>query len=550
MAEKTLQTRIKLRYASYSEWQSSTLKLLAGEVALCYVPANNDEIKNTAPTVLFKVGNGSKVFSELQWASARAADVYNWAKQSTLPIEKLGSGNVVASISWDAENNKLKYETVSVATSEGLEELQNLVAGINTRLGAAETDIDNLQAAIETLNGENTVDGSVAKAVKTAIDAEVIARDAAIKVEADRAKKAEGALSDRIDDYETNKETFALKSDVDGLSSTVSGIDGRLTTAEGKITTAEENITTIQGNITDINSSLSNKLDKGAYDKAISDLQGEVDAVEDRATSLENRATAVEGKVNTLVGEDSNKSVREITQAEIAAQLAGGGTSFDTLQEIAAWLKDHPEDVGEMNEKINANTDAIALLNNVETVEGSVAYAVKQEADRAKDVENGLGNRIKAIEDDYLVAQDKADLEKSISDETSRAEGIESGLNTRLQTVEGYFDNGVAKNAKDADTLDGKDADYFAVKSEVNTAVSGLDNRVKAIEDDYLVEADKTELEGKVTAEVSAREAAVKGVADRVKTLEDANLDNRVKAIEDDYLKATDTYIFDCGNYQ
>ena len=528
MAEKTLQTRIKLRYASYSEWQSSTLKLLAGEVALCYVPANNDEIKNTAPTVLFKVGDGSKVFSELQWASARAADVYNWAKQSTLPIEKLGSGNVVASISWDAENNKLKYETVRVATSEGLEELQNLVAGINTRLGAAETDIDNLQAAIETLNGENTVDGSVAKAVKTAIDAEVIARDAAIKVEADRAKKAEGALSDRIDDYETNKETFALKSDVNGLSSTVSGIDGRLTTAEGKITTAEENITTIQGNITDINSSLSNNLDKGAYDKAISDLQGEVDAVEDRAT-------AVEGKVNTLVGEDSNKSVREITQAEIAAQLAGGGTSFDTLQEIAAWLKDHPEDVGEMNEKINANTDAIALLNNAETVEGSVAHAVKQEADRAKGVENGLSSRIKTIEDDYLVAQDKADLEKSISDETSRAEGIESGLNTRLQTVEGYFDNGVAKNAKDADTLDGKDADYFAVKSEVNTAVSGLDNRVKAIEDDYLVEADKTELEGKVTAEVSAREAAVKGVADRVKTLEDANLDNRVKAIEDDY---------------
>ena len=550
MAEKTLQTRIKLRYASYSEWQSSTLKLLAGEVALCYVPANNDEIKNTAPTVLFKVGNGSKVFSELQWASARAADVYNWAKQSTLPIEKLGSGNVVASISWDAENNKLKYETVSVATSEGLEELQNLVAGINTRLGAAETDIDNLQAAIETLNGENTVDGSVAKAVKTAIDAEVIARDAAIKVEADRAKKAEGALSDRIDDYETNKETFALKSDVNGLSSTVSGIDGRLTTAEGKITTAEENITTIQGNITDINSSLSNKLDKGAYDKAISDLQDEVDAVEERAESLENRASAVEGKVNTLIGEDSNKSVREITQAEIASQLAGGGTSFDTLQEIAAWLKDHPEDVGEMNEKINANTDAIALLNNAETVEGSVAHTVKQEADRAKGVENGLGNRIKAIEDDYLVAQDKADLEKSISDETSRAEGIESGLNTRLQTVEGYFDNGIAKNAKNADTLDGKDADYFAVKSEVNTAVSGLDNRVKAIEDDYLVEADKTELEGKITAEVSAREAAVKGVADRVKTLEDANLDNRVKAIEDDYLKAADTYIFDCGNYQ
>lgn len=550
MAEKTLQTRIKLRYASYSEWQSSTLKLLAGEVALCYVPANNDEIKNTAPTVLFKVGDNEHVFSELQWASARAADVYNWAKQSTLPIEKLGNGNVVASISWDAENNKLKYETASVATSEGLESLQNLVAGINTRLGTAETDIDNLQAAVETLNGGNTVDGSVAKAVKTAIDAEVIARDAAIKVEADRAKEAEEELSGRIDDYETNKDTFALKSDVNGLSGTVNGIDGRLTTAEGKITAAEGNITTIQGNITEINTSLSNKLDKGAYDKAISDLQGEVDAVEDRATSLENRATAVEGKVTVLIGDDANKSVREITQAEIAAQLVDGGTSFDTLQEIASWLKDHPEDVGEINKKINDNADAIALLNNTESVEGSVAYAVKQEADRAKGIENGLSNRIKTIEDDYLVGQDKTDLTKLINDETSRAEGIESGINTRLQTVEGYFDNGVAKNAKDADTLDGKDADYFAVKSEVNTSVSGLDNRVKAIENDYLVEADKTELEGKITSETTARETAVKGVADRVKTLEDANLDNRVKAIEDDYLKAADTYIFDCGNYQ
>ena len=55
MAEKTLNTRIKLRYASYSEWQSSTLTLLPGEVALCYIEANNSEIKNSAPTVLFIV---------------------------------------------------------------------------------------------------------------------------------------------------------------------------------------------------------------------------------------------------------------------------------------------------------------------------------------------------------------------------------------------------------------------------------------------------------------------------------------------------------------
>ena len=85
MTNRTLNTRIKLRYASYAEWQASTIKLLPGEVAVCYIGANNEEIKNTAPTVLFKVGDGEHTFKDLQWASARAADVYDWAKAENRP---------------------------------------------------------------------------------------------------------------------------------------------------------------------------------------------------------------------------------------------------------------------------------------------------------------------------------------------------------------------------------------------------------------------------------------------------------------------------------
>ena len=83
--KNVLNTRIKLRYDSYENWSKSTLTLLPGEVALCYVEANNSEIKNTAPTVLFKVGDGTHTFSGLKWASARAADVYDWAKASENP---------------------------------------------------------------------------------------------------------------------------------------------------------------------------------------------------------------------------------------------------------------------------------------------------------------------------------------------------------------------------------------------------------------------------------------------------------------------------------
>jgi hypothetical protein len=97
MANRTLNTRIKLRYASYAEWQASTVQLLPGEVAVCYIGANNEEIKNTAPTVLFKVGDGEHTFKDLQWASARAADVYDWAKEPNRPEYSkadVGLGNV------------------------------------------------------------------------------------------------------------------------------------------------------------------------------------------------------------------------------------------------------------------------------------------------------------------------------------------------------------------------------------------------------------------------------------------------------------------------
>ena len=44
MAERTLNTRIKLRYASYAEWMASKVQLLKGEVAVCYVEANNEHV--------------------------------------------------------------------------------------------------------------------------------------------------------------------------------------------------------------------------------------------------------------------------------------------------------------------------------------------------------------------------------------------------------------------------------------------------------------------------------------------------------------------------
>ena len=73
---KELQTRIALKYDSYDKWTTApgkNLVLLKGEVGICEIPAVN-AASEVAPTVLFKVGDGTKTFEQLPWASAKAAD--------------------------------------------------------------------------------------------------------------------------------------------------------------------------------------------------------------------------------------------------------------------------------------------------------------------------------------------------------------------------------------------------------------------------------------------------------------------------------------------
>lgn len=84
MANKTLNTRIQLKYDTYANWTTNNPVLLSGEIAVVVVPASSGAVPNE-PTILFKVGDGSAKFNALQWVAAPAADVYSWAKASTKP---------------------------------------------------------------------------------------------------------------------------------------------------------------------------------------------------------------------------------------------------------------------------------------------------------------------------------------------------------------------------------------------------------------------------------------------------------------------------------
>lgn len=82
----TIKTKFQLRYDTYQNWSTNNPTLLKGEIAVVAVPTEGDGVLQTEkPAILFKVGDGSSDFNTLPWASAKAADVYGWAKAETKP---------------------------------------------------------------------------------------------------------------------------------------------------------------------------------------------------------------------------------------------------------------------------------------------------------------------------------------------------------------------------------------------------------------------------------------------------------------------------------
>lgn len=86
-----INTKFLLRIDTYANWTNDQLGegkgalrvLEHGEIGLCEIPTKRTDdpvVQTPVPTVLFKVGDGTHTFQELKWASALAADVYDWAK--------------------------------------------------------------------------------------------------------------------------------------------------------------------------------------------------------------------------------------------------------------------------------------------------------------------------------------------------------------------------------------------------------------------------------------------------------------------------------------
>ena len=103
---------------------------------------------------------------------------------------------------------------------------------------------------------------------------------------------------------------------------------------------------------------------------------------------IDANIAAEAAKISTLIGSDTAKSVRTIANEELAAQLipASAQESLDTLQEIAAWIQEHPGDAATMNQAISDLAALVGTLPSTTTATTVVGYITAEIAALAQQI--------------------------------------------------------------------------------------------------------------------------------------------------------------------
>ena len=329
--------------------------------------------------------------------------------------------------------NKLTYLSgVTSSIQDQINSLSNSIGGnadsidsLITRMDIAEdnitandNDIANLQVAINTLNGNNTTVGSVAKAVKDAIDVEKAAREAAesaLSGRIDTNVEDIGELEEKVAALETFRDTTAPntylnKTDAsdtylnktDASNTYLNKTDASNTYAtKAALQTTNEEVAAVQviaeDGVSKANAAQatidSYKISNDAAVAAIKQTADAAATAEDLTSEI-NRAKAAE-KVNAeAISAETTRATSveadfeaRISTMEVFWDSADNSTEVvDTLKEIQEYIKSDTSGAATMAGNIQANAQAItALQGRMTTAEGEIDTL---QADLAAEITN------------------------------------------------------------------------------------------------------------------------------------------------------------------
>lgn len=567
---KTLQTRIALKYDSYSAWTTAPgkdLVLLPGELGICYISDANQG-SNVVPTVLFKVGDGNKTFEQLPWASAKAADVYSWAKASE--VKRDGKKLVFVGGKIDGSNLEVEFDYVTLA------EVKAITDGLDSRIEALENSVGangdigksvaDHESRLDVIEGDG--EGSVAKALA----------DAKAYTEA-----RETAITTAYQNYADQAEVDANKytdGKVETINSNISALDGRLDVIEGegegsvKKALADAKSYADQVELDAVASAKSYTNEREIEIKKYAD-QAEADAV---ATAKSYTDDEITKAVNTLNAKDESQDTeigKKLDKTTYEAYIAGKEMSDEALKTYA----DAKASAAQTAAEATAAADAAAKVKALKEGEVAANAAAISAMDTAyKAADEALDGRLDTVEaklanvtnvmdfrgavtelpevagyqnGDVIVVTDGDNKGKEyvLSDgawvefgNTDANSSAISALQGRMTTAEGDIDKLEAKDAElaNADTALGQRIDALVGEdgaiaqgdaATLASAKSYTDGRETTIRSElktaYEAYADKSETDAVATAksytdsEIDKLEAKDEALEGNVKTLQD-----------------------------
>lgn len=599
MAVKELLTRIALKYDTYENWMDAEkggkLVLLKGEIGICEVPtsATGADKATNAPTILFKVGDGEKTFSQLNWVSAKAADVYEWAKAETVVLD----GEVLKFKTGDDVKHSVDLSSFALDTAvqevvADLSGAKDRISDIEAALGLEDSgngnsvsaQIATIEGKLEVIQGNDITEGSINKALKDA-KAYTDTREAEIKLYADQAE-------------------------ADAITSANTYTDGKVT-AQAAVDSAQD--AKIQANTDNLAQEL---IDRAAADEAINKKFGadysEENSVADAIAVAKKEGTDAKTAVNTLetgkvATNTTNIGLNTAAIAQEKADREAADTALDTrVKKVEAFFEGATEDSDGLNNALDKLVDIQEYLSGEGTATDGLLGTINDHENRIDVIEAKLDDTNGTLT--KRVAQAEADIDAM----ESRAEALETLtgeggiIRADIKAAKEQADKGVAdaktaqeaanaaKSAADdaqgavddlADVINDEEnglaavktiadqnaADIAKLKTDVETAQGDITNLKNVVTDgdnsNEKLRTDITALEtltgdalkgneqlrtdldtvtNKVNDEDTGLEAT-KTIADEAKTQASTNA-GKISAIEADYLKEADFFIINCGS--
>lgn len=187
MAIQTINTRIKNKVDLFNNWQASTSTLLDGEIAIVRFLTGGTYVNPVTGKdepeceMLMKIGNGTSAFADLPWLSAKASDVYDWAKvqdPSTISVTYNGETSTLANVLKDVK-------AASAAVSSKLSDITVTQSGTGVVKSVTKGATGTVTVSRDTVATSEIADAAVttAKIADSAVTDAKIAKVAASKVE-------------------------------------------------------------------------------------------------------------------------------------------------------------------------------------------------------------------------------------------------------------------------------------------------------------------------------------------------------------------------------